>query len=119
MLLCWCIRFFVFKLHESPKYLMGHGKDEEAVDVVHKVAAYNGKTTSLTARWLRAAGGASEKPQGVVNASLDMSAKAILRRKLNINHASALFATRKLALSTSLLILIWGAHNIPILDGGS
>lgn len=40
------IRFVFFTLHESPKYLMGKGRDEEAVRVVLDVARRNGKTSS-------------------------------------------------------------------------
>ena len=34
MFVLWAIRFFVFKLYESPKFLMGKGKDEAAVKVI-------------------------------------------------------------------------------------
>ena len=43
MFVMWVLRFFVFHLYESPKYLMGKGKDEEAVEVVRCVAVYNGR----------------------------------------------------------------------------
>lgn len=39
------IRFVLFTIYESPKYLMGKGKDEEAVRIVHEVARRNGKTS--------------------------------------------------------------------------
>ena len=47
MFIMFFLRFFVFKLYESPKYLMGRGRDEEAVRAVHLVAAYNGKKSNL------------------------------------------------------------------------
>ncbi|KAG8990942.1 hypothetical protein FRB90_001537 [Tulasnella sp. 427] len=105
MLILWAIRFFVFRLHESPKYLMGRGRDAEAVEVVHKVAAYNGKTSNLTVEDLTQfdKAGAAEK-------GLDTSAKAAVQRnveKFKANHIRSLFRTRKLAISTSLIILIW------------
>jgi len=34
MLLLWSLRFFVFSLLESPRFLCGIGKDAEAVDVI-------------------------------------------------------------------------------------
>jgi MFS family permease len=40
------IRFVLFTIYESPKYLMGKGRDEEAVKVVHEVARRNGKTSN-------------------------------------------------------------------------
>lgn len=45
-LLQFFIRFVCFHIYESPKYLMGKGRDEEAVQVVHEVARRNGKTSS-------------------------------------------------------------------------
>jgi len=47
------IRFVCFNIFESPKYLMGKGRDEEAIQVVHEVARRNGKTTScnITFPW--------------------------------------------------------------------
>jgi hypothetical protein len=34
-------RFFLFNFQESPKYLIGRGKEEEAIEVLHKIAKYN------------------------------------------------------------------------------
>ena len=112
MMALWVIRFFVFHLYESPKYLMGRGRDEEAVRVVYKVAAYNGTTSSLTLEQLQNAG----KLRGTSidsGAGLDTSALGAVRRKLSQfsgDHVKSLFATRKLAWSTSLLIVLWGSY---------
>jgi MFS family permease len=35
-------RFFVFKFHESPKFLLSRGREQEAIDILHKIAIYNG-----------------------------------------------------------------------------
>jgi hypothetical protein len=42
------IRFVLFTIFESPKYLMGKGQDEEAVKVIHEVARRNGKESTRT-----------------------------------------------------------------------
>ncbi len=110
MLLLWVVRFFVFHLYESPKYLMGRGRDAEAVEVVHKVAAYNGKTSSLTIEMLTEAGYlvGNDPTHG---AEFGTSAKAAAMRKIrgfSGSHVKPLFATRKLAYSTTLLIILWG-----------
>ena len=55
-LLLWALRFFVFNLEESPRYLIGRGHDEAAVAVIHRIAAYNGRTSSLTVDQLTQAG---------------------------------------------------------------
>ena len=94
-------RFFFFKLYESPKFLMGRGKDEEAVRIVHEVARINGKTTNLTLADLEVFNQAGQ--QGV-------DSSAALKRnleKVNFTHLRALFASPQLAWSTSLIILVW------------
>lgn len=94
-------RFVFFTLYESPKYLMGKGKDEQAVEVVHEVARRNGKTSNLTLADLQAFD---------VDGHQGTDTAAILARrleKLNFTHVRSLFATRKLAYSTSLITMIW------------
>lgn len=100
-MIMFCCRFFLFTLYESPKFLMGRGKDADAVRVVHEVARRNGKTTNLTLADLEIFN--EEGQQGV-------DASAALKRKLekvNLTHVRALFASPKLAWSTSLIITIW------------
>lgn len=47
-LVLWAIRLFTIPLYESPRFLIGKGKDEEAVAVVHKIAKLNKRPCSLT-----------------------------------------------------------------------
>lgn len=97
----FCCRFFFFTLYESPKFLMGRGRDQQAVEVVHEVARRNGKSSSLSLADLEVFD--QDGHQGT-------DATAILKRrlsKLNFAHVRALFATPKLAWSTSLIMLIW------------
>lgn len=113
----WIIRFFVFKLYESPKYLMGRGRDQDAVTVVHAIAKYNGVQSSLTLGELKdaesvdgtaASAGEGEHVEG-------NRVGGIVRQhlsKLDSNHVYPLFATRKLAVSTSLLIILWGESRV-------
>lgn len=94
-------RFLLFTLYESPKFLMGRGRDDEAVRVVHEVARRNGKTTTLSLADLEVFN--QEGQQGV-------DASAALKRKLEkvrLTHVRALFASPKLAWSTSLIMTIW------------
>jgi hypothetical protein len=94
-LLMWGIRFFVFTLFESPRYLVGIGKDAQAVEIIHKIAAFNGKTSSLTLEDLEKVGMTEyQERRGMV--------------KRGGQNIKALFKTKKMALSTSLLISLWG-----------
>ncbi|KAF2705585.1 sugar transporter-like protein [Pleomassaria siparia CBS 279.74] len=40
-LVIFFLRFFVFTFHESPKFLLSRGKEEEAIAVLHKIANFN------------------------------------------------------------------------------
>lgn len=102
-LLMFLARFLLFSLYESPKYLMGKGRDEDAVRVVHEVAKRNGKTSSLTIEDLKAC-----EPEGYV-AQVDVSTavKRHLVEQIDTKHVKALYSTFKLGLSTSLIAAIW------------
>jgi hypothetical protein len=103
-LLEFIIRFVFFTVYESPKFYMGKGDDEKAVEIVHEVARRNGKTTNLTVADLKACGELN------IGKGKESAASSAIKRKLkqlDLTHVKALFATRKLALSTSLIMLIW------------
>lgn len=103
-LVMFIIRFGVFSIYESPKYNMGKGKDEEAVRIVHEVARRNGKTSPLTIEDLKACEVLGGDQAQQTNAS------AAIKRKLaslNSEHVRALFATKKLAISTTMIMVIW------------
>lgn len=97
------LRFVVFTIFESPKYLMGRGRDADAVRVVHEVARRNGKSSSLILSDLQI------HEQGSTQQHTDAAA-ALSRKlqKLHLTHVRALFANPKLAISTSMIMAIWG-----------
>lgn len=107
-LVLWAIRFFLFKLEESPRYLVGRGRDADAVAVIHRIAAYNGRSSSLTVEQLAAAGEraaeANKAAAGAVGEHTLLSQTSVW----TTYHIRSLFKTAKLAWSTSLLIIIWG-----------
>jgi len=96
------IRFVFFTVYESPKFYMGKGMDEKAVEIVHEVARRNGKTTSLTVADLKACGELPHAKEHAGSAAITRKLK-----QLDLTHVQALFASRKLAITTSLLMLIW------------
>lgn len=40
-LLIFFLRYFVFTFHESPKFLLSKGREQEAIDVLHRIAKFN------------------------------------------------------------------------------
>ncbi len=42
------LRFVVFNFQESPKFLLYRGRDEKAVEVLHKIAKFNGRESTIT-----------------------------------------------------------------------
>lgn len=52
----WVARFWVYPIPESPKFLIGKGRDDEALEVIRFIAAQNGRSTTLTLEQLKAAG---------------------------------------------------------------
>ena len=104
VLFLWALRF-TMPLLESPRYLVGKGKDEEAVRVVHKLARYNGKTSDLTLEQLLVAGG--EKLVAGEGGVVPSPGKGVLPYvSVGFRHLKGLFATKKMALSTILICLI-------------
>ena len=121
MFVLWAIRFFLFQVYESPKYLMGCGQDEAAVKTVHAIAAYNGKESSLTLEHLleaersvlshEAPNNLVKESRGDSNGTAQNTALPTLR-KSGFKHIKALFETKKLAWNTSLLIVLWGKKTL-------
>ncbi|TCD65531.1 MFS sugar transporter [Steccherinum ochraceum] len=107
-LLLWALRFFLFNLEESPRYLVGLGRDEEAIGVLQRVAAYNGSTCSLTVDQLVKAGEEALQKAGVDRD--ETKPRHVFSKSTNysVDHIKALFKTRKMAFSTTLLIALWG-----------
>ncbi|KAL5525253.1 MFS1_2 [Sanghuangporus sanghuang] len=120
MLALWCLRALVFRLYESPRYLIARGEDEKAVAVLHAVARINGTTCSLTAEQLKRAGASAVASYGVsplivsVNEYHKPGLCGVAKRSVReiLVHVKGLFATRKVAWSTSLLIFLWGIISL-------
>lgn len=111
------LRFFVFRLFESPKFLLSRGRQAEAVAVVHGLAARNGAKTWLTAEVLDAvAGSAGEEGLGTEGAHYGgdvpkLSTKSVLKARLERFSGARLrplFSNRKLGLATGLVWFCWG-----------
>lgn len=106
-MLMFFLRFVCFTIFESPKYLMGKGQDDAAVKIVHEVARRNGKTSSLTLDDLTVCNNLAPSTLGTQQQSHTTAAVKRNLEKINLSHIKALFATKKLALSTTLITIVW------------
>ncbi|KAG9316881.1 MFS general substrate transporter [Chiua virens] len=100
------MRYFVFDLQESPKYLVAQGRDEEALGVLEHIARRNGKTISLTIE---------EFHKISPSYKVATNWRENLRYSFNdvsLSHIKPLFSTRRLSINTTLIILIWGLIGI-------
>lgn len=112
-------RICVFKMAESPRYLLSRGREAEAVEAVNYVARYNGKPETLTLEMLQAIDEAQSSSPNRVEHGGDAAAgepKAHLSYKQIItedfkdysSHSyRKLFAGRKMARHSSVVFLIW------------
>ncbi|KAK7680855.1 MFS sugar transporter [Cerrena zonata] len=108
-LLLWALRFFIFNLEESPRYLVGRGQDEAAVAVIHRLATYNGRSSSLSVEQLTRAGEDAKQKMATDEKTSGKGPKVLSQSSSwSMDHVKALFETKKLAWSTSLLISLWG-----------
>lgn len=111
------IRIFVFKMPESPRYLLSRGRDAEAVEAVNYVARYNGKPETLTLDMLKAIDEAhSGSPTQLQQSEAATVTKAPLSYKQIISESfkdygshsyRKLFAGRKMARHSAVIFLIW------------
>ena len=107
----WIIRFFVFNLRESPKYLIGQGRYIEAVEMLNSIATYNKTTQPLNVEDFEQIERDFSESHEVKPASPKEAIKRTFTSQLRPNgfqHIRALFATPKLAYSMTLILLIWG-----------
>ena len=92
-------------LLESPRYLVGKGRDAEAVRVVHELARINGKTSDLTVEQLLSVGRKDLK-ESEGEGGLVPGEGVLGYVNVAIRHFKGLFATKRMALSTVLVFLI-------------
>lgn len=108
----YLLRLF-FKIYETPKYLLGRGRDAKVVDVIQKIAARDGKETWLSMDHFEAIDArlATGNPDDTPVAGATPKASIIQRslEKFTPGKFKALFSTPRMALSTTLVLFLWMA----------
>jgi hypothetical protein len=96
-------RFFLFHLLESPKFLLSRNRQAEAIDVVQRIARYNGTQTWLDRKSMQELGGGG-------NAVSDVSIRRVSKQslgKFSLQKIRGLFRGWRLGITTALLWIIW------------
>ena len=100
------LRVTVIRLRETPKFLVGEGRDAEVVDTFHYIAKKYNRPCSLTLAQFQQC-----DTLGTVPAARRGSVTAHAKKKASFSeilvHLKGLYATKKLGLSTSLIWFSW------------
>lgn len=89
-------RVLVIRFHETPKFLLCQGRDEDVVRTLHDLADKHGRECNLTLDQLQM--------HGVIQSTHASNQASISELWV---HIKGLFATRVMGLSTSLVWLSW------------
>ncbi|KAL7412195.1 sugar transporter-like protein [Mrakia frigida] len=113
------LRFVVFRFQESPKFLLAKGRDEEAIDVVHHIAAFNrAPAPLLTIEDFRALDASMKDTTSTSSSGLDASAqdqphKTVVQRFLGeLKHLKGLFRSKRMiwlfaSMAVAYMALFW------------
>ena len=97
------LRITVIRLRETPKFLIGEGRDEEAVETLQFIAKKYNRPCSLTMDAMRAANAAADPARR----SSFSHAKSKWGFAEIWVHLKGLYVTKRIGLSTSLVWFSW------------
>ncbi|CAI5756205.1 unnamed protein product [Candida verbasci] len=89
---------FLFQVFESPKYYLARGEDAKAIEVLNKIAKINKSDNTLTV----------EDLQEIEEGKHENRLLQEKLKKYNFSHIRQCFGSRKLAISSLLVIITWG-----------
>ncbi|KAH8919089.1 MFS general substrate transporter [Atractiella rhizophila] len=115
-------RLWFLPMDESPKFLCSIGRDQDAVEVIHKVARKNGRTSTLTVEDLRRAAAPFTTGGTIEETTTKFSTWELIKHSFDDftgEHIRGLFATPRLAWNTSLVIYIYASLGLayPLFNG--
>jgi MFS family permease len=90
------LRVTIIRLRETPKYLLGLGKDADVIETLHFMANKYNRPCSLTLEKLEAC--------GVVESAHQKNRASVGEMVI---HVRGLFGTRRMAISTSMIWFSW------------
>jgi MFS family permease len=92
-------RITVIQLKETPKFLVGEGRDEECVATLQEIATKYNRPCSITLAAMQAC--------GTVHRAAALEGKSKWSPSSITVHLKGLFATRRIGISTSLIWFSW------------
>ncbi|KAF2021626.1 membrane transporter [Aaosphaeria arxii CBS 175.79] len=96
-------RITVIRLKETPKFLVGEGRDAECVETLQMIAQKYNRTCSLTLEQMQAC--------GTINSDRRGSATHAVKSKWSLGeigvHLKGLYATKRIGISTTLIWFSW------------
>ena len=95
VLLLGVLRITIVRLVQTPKWLVSQNRDEEVIEILRGISTKYDKPLILTLEQLKGAG------------NVQLTENSVWSGIRMRHHYSALFETRKLAWSTTLIIAIW------------
>ena len=105
------LRFVVFRFQESPKFLLYRGRDNKAVEVLHKIAKFNGRESSVTLEVFEALSdeasstGTGDTDRPILGASTkNLKENWSTRISIELQRYKILFSTFTMA---RLTLLVW------------
>ena len=112
------LRYFVFTFYESPKFLLSKGREQEAIDVLHKIANFNkAPLPTLTVEHFaeidRMSGTAEEEipTAGPLN-STQLASRTLRRFFTSFKHLKGLFLNK---LQLFIFVLLGIAYMVGLL----
>ncbi|KAJ6551168.1 MFS general substrate transporter [Mycena capillaripes] len=109
------LRIFIFPMDESPKFLVSIGRDQDAVEVIHRIAKKNKTTSKLTIQDLHDAAAPYLDPNSPDVSKVHFTTWGLIRNSfddISGENIKGLFCTPRLAYSSSLIIFIYGALGL-------
>lgn len=100
--LLFFIARFSFRVFESPRFYVARGRDDLAMETLHKMAKINSSSTSLTIEALQKID--EMFPDESINSNTLLKQKLT---KFDLQHLRSCFGSRKMALSSTLVIFTW------------
>jgi MFS family permease len=98
------LRITVIRLKETPKYLVGEGKDAEVIESIQSIATKYNRPCSLTLEKLQACGVIGDS--GARRGSITHAKQRYSLGEISV-HLRGLYATKRIGLSTTLIWFSW------------